>query len=89
MQSKPLAYLRNLAIMTATTVHDEEAMSALELAGRTAAKVNECVKLVNETCKYLQENLPETLKTTLTELIAEGAISVEDDILVIGGTGNE
>lgn len=30
------------------TVYDEEALTALELAGRTAAKVNECVEEVND-----------------------------------------
>ena len=30
------------------SIYDEEAMTALELAGRTAAKVNECVEYVNQ-----------------------------------------
>ena len=35
------------------TVYDEEAMTALELAGRTAHKVNECIEQVNKNTKEL------------------------------------
>lgn len=39
--------LNHYSLTNPTSVYDEEAMTALELAGRTAAKVNECVEQVN------------------------------------------
>lgn len=39
------------------SVYDEEALTALELAGRTAAKVNECVKAFNELDKDVDKRL--------------------------------
>lgn len=59
-----------------TSVYDEEAMTALELAGRTAAKVNECVdefnrhekkcnNMVDQTYGYLKQNLKGTLSDIL------------------------
>lgn len=73
----PINQLKCLAVSTACTVHDEEALSALELAGRTAAKVNECVKLVNDTCDKLDLNLKETLALTMADVMNELGVNTE------------
>lgn len=85
----PIDQLRNLAICTATSVHDEEALSALQLAGRTAAKVNECVKLVNEVCEKLDKDLANTLKAVIEHKLANGTLDLEIDKIieeVLGGS---
>ena len=46
MSIKPLNH--HYAFENPASVYDEEAMTALELAGRTAKKVNECVDTVNQ-----------------------------------------
>ena len=80
--NNPIEQLRCLAIATACTVHDEEALSALELAGRTAAKVNECVKLVNDTCEKLDKNLKDTLVEAMLILLEDGDLTENIDKLV-------
>lgn len=87
--TNPISRLKCLAIATACTVHDEEALSALELAGRTAAKVNECVKLVNDTCEKLEENLKDTLVAAMTDMLDNGTLDLAMDKIVeevLGGT---
>ena len=87
--NNPIELLRCLAIATACTVHDEEALSALELSGRTAAKVNECVKLVNDTCEKLDKQLYETLKEALKFYLENGELETAlDGIIesVLGGS---
>ena len=44
----PLKPINHYSIENPASVYDEEAMTALELAGRTSAKVNEAVKAFNE-----------------------------------------
>lgn len=46
------------------TVYDEEALTALELAGRTAAKTNECIEAVN--------GIPQRVSETVQEHIDAG-----------------
>lgn len=87
--TNPISRLKGLAISTACTVHDEEALSALELAGRTAAKVNECVKLVNDTCEKLEENLKDTLVAAMTDMLDNGTLDDAMDKIVedvLGGS---
>ena len=50
------------------SVYDEEAMTALELAGRTAQKVNECVDQVNKTT----EEIPGMIDDTIQGLMDDG-----------------
>lgn len=78
----PINELRCLAVATACTVHDEEALSALQLAGRTAAKVNECVKLVNDTCDKLDKNLKATLVAAMTDMLDNGTLDDAMDKIV-------
>lgn len=85
----PIRALKCLAISTACTVHDEEALSALELAGHTAAKVNECVKLVNDTCEKLELNLKDTLVAAMTDMLEDGTLTTAMDKIVeevLGGS---
>lgn len=53
------------SLTTPASVYDEEAMTALELAGRTAGKVNECIDEVNR--------LPTTVKEEVEKHIEGGA----------------
>lgn len=57
------------------SVYDEEAITALELAGRTAAKVNECINQVNENT----EALPGMVADTVQEHIDGGAFNEQID----------
>lgn len=47
------------------SIYDEEALTALELAGRTAGKVNECVDAVN--------GIPEEVRKDVVEFLNDGA----------------
>lgn len=42
-----LAQLRAYALTAKTCIYNEDAMTAIELAGQTACKVNECVEAIN------------------------------------------
>lgn len=79
----PISELRRLALTAHCTQYDEEAMTSLELAGRTALKVNECVKLVNAVCDYLEKHLDETLLAVINERLASGEIFIENNTLVL------
>ena len=57
------------------TVHDEEALTTLELVGRTTAKVNEVVEVVNDTL----DSLPDKVSNTVQEHIDKGAFDVQID----------
>lgn len=46
--SERLAQIRAYAITAKSAIYNEDAMTAIELAGVTACKVNECVKAINE-----------------------------------------
>ena len=39
--------LKTLAVTAKTAIYNEEAMTALELAGVTACKVNQCIDAIN------------------------------------------
>lgn len=45
--SERIEMLRALAITAKTCIYNEDAMTAIELAGQTACKVNECVEAIN------------------------------------------
>lgn len=45
--SEKIAQLRAYALTAKTAIYNEDAMTAIELAGQTACKVNECVVAIN------------------------------------------
>ena len=53
----PINPIRHFALTNWPTVHDEEALSALELQGRTAAKLNECVHVINQQIDLINAEL--------------------------------
>lgn len=66
---KPLS--NHYAMENPTSVYDEEAMTALELAGRTTAKVNECVEACNQ--------IPDTVVHTVQNHIDGGSFDKQID----------
>jgi lysophospholipase L1-like esterase len=66
MSIKPLN--PHYALTAAASVVDEEAMTALELAGRTVGKVNECVEYINTAV----DKLPADVQNTVNEHIENG-----------------
>lgn len=68
------------SMTTPASVYDEEALTALELAGRTTAKVNECIdefnKLDGETDRKLtefeKENIPAVVRKEVSKQIKDG-----------------
>lgn len=82
------------AMENPTSVYDEEAMTALELAGRTTAKVNETVeafnKLETETNKHLAQqdaDIPVQVANKVQEHINRGSFDHQID-LYAGGLEN-
>lgn len=67
--------LEHFAIDNAPSVYDEEALTALELAGRTALKVNECIEYVDG----CQEKAVETAKAETKKHIESGAFDAQLD----------
>lgn len=59
------------------SVYDEEALTALELAARTAAKVNGCVDAVNDFRERFLDNVDKTVAEYINRLIVEGMITVD------------
>ncbi len=49
--------LNHYSFTTPASIHDEEAMTALELAGRVGAKMNETVHAVNDFTEKVNENI--------------------------------
>lgn len=49
--------ISHYSLTTPASVHDEEALTALELAGRTAEKVNQCVDEVNTIPKKVSDDV--------------------------------
>lgn len=47
MISEKLEALRAFAITAKTAIYNEDAMTAIELAGATACKVNQCIDAIN------------------------------------------
>lgn len=69
MAIKPLNH--HYSMENPASIFDEEAMTALELAGRTTAKVNECVQMVN--------NIPETVAQDVQKHIDSGKFDDQVD----------
>lgn len=54
--------LNHYSMQNIPTIFDEEALTALELAARTASKVNECVEVVNRVASGLPGDIAEGIK---------------------------
>lgn len=67
--------LNHYSMQNPASVYDEEALTALELAARTAAKVNECAEQVNENT----EALPRMVDDTVQNHINNGTFDVQID----------
>lgn len=63
MSIKPLNH--HYSMENPASVYDEEAMTALELAGRTTSKVNEVVKIVND----FLATIPETVRKLVVDKV--------------------
>lgn len=69
--------LRHYTLLAHGSIHDEEALTSLELAGRTAAKVNEVVGDVNAQRKQMEEGLdaiPGKIKGAIEEMHEDGTL---------------
>lgn len=66
MSVKPMN--EHYSMTNPASIYDEEAMTALELAGRTVGKVNECVRYLNENV----EKIPEGIQTEVKRHIDNG-----------------
>lgn len=69
--------IRHYSLLTHVTVHDEEALTSLDLAGRTAGKVNEIVSEVNQQREELEQGLasiPDGIKGAIEELNEDGTL---------------
>lgn len=70
--------INHFALTAWPSVHDEEAMTALELQARTTAKVNECIEIINQQVDIITAELakvPELASKALDTAIKDGAIS--------------
>lgn len=68
-------------LQTCTTIYGEDSMTALELAGETACKVNECVKMVN----MMIDHIDTIISERIGEMIDGGSFYIDGDKLVIVG----
>lgn len=74
--------LSHYSLTANPTIHDEEAFTSLELAGRTAKKVNEVIELVNENetnvrqaKEYMTDNLPNFVDEKINEMGESGVLA--------------
>lgn len=86
--------IRHYALTALATVHDEEAMTALELMGRQGNKINELVKQTNDNTKEIEtklKNLPQLIEDEVLERTTaefENVYQKMDDVLAtIPGEG--
>ena len=80
-----LKLLRAQMLNACTTIYEEESMTGLELAAKTACKVNECVKMVN----MLVDNIEKIVEEHIAELVDVGTMRIENDAIVIDDVGGE
>lgn len=69
--------IRHYVLLAHGTVHDEEALTSLELQGRTAAKVNEIVKDVNAQREQMEQGLnaiPGKIKGAIEDMNEDGTL---------------
>lgn len=60
MFTEQIAKVRALALTAKTAIYNEDAMTAIELAGVTACKVNQCVDAINEMLDFIEKITIET-----------------------------
>lgn len=77
--------IRHYAILAHATVHDEEALTSLELSGRTAAKVNEVIDDVNAQREEMEAgvaSIPGQIDDAVTQRSKDGTFKkLIDDTL--------
>ena len=78
--------LRHFILTAYTTVHDEEAMSSLELLGRIGGKVNEIIDEMNDQRGDIEkalDGIPAGILRELKELIENGSLKtiINDELL--------
>ena len=59
--TEQIELIRAYAVTAKTAIYNEHAMTAIELAGVTACKVNECVKAINGILDLLESANPLTV----------------------------
>ena len=69
--------INHYSLENPASVYDEEALTALELSARTAAKVNGCVDAVNEFREKFLDKVDQTVADLINRLIVEGMITVD------------
>ena len=62
------------AMVGPVTAYDEEAVTALQLAGRLGGKVNECVDVVNAAKEYMMGQLDKSVDALLAQMVKDGTI---------------
>lgn len=70
--------INHFALTAWPSVHDEEALTALELQARTTAKVNECIEVINKQVDIITAELakvPDLARDALDAAIKAGIIS--------------
>lgn len=75
-----LKLLKAQMLQACTTIYDEEGMTSLELAAKTACKVNEVVKLVN----MLVDSTEDIVIGHIGDQISKGNFRVEGEKLILG-----
>lgn len=81
-----MQHLHHYAFESKPTVYDEEALTALELCARTAAKVNECVSTVNEQDEKIKKLFEEDLRLHVYDWLdehPEATTTVQDKSLEV------
>lgn len=53
--SQKIEQIREYALTAKACIYNEDAMTAIELAGQTACKVNECADAINSILDILEE----------------------------------
>lgn len=71
----PIDKLNHYSITNPSTIYDEEALTALELAGRTASKVNEVVDFTNKSI----EEIPNVVAKDVQNHIKDGTFDKQID----------
>ena len=77
--TKTIESLKAMMLSACTSIYDEEAMTSLELAARTACKVNEVVKITNT----LVDSIPKIVQEYIAYLVETGSFRIENNTLVI------
>lgn len=87
MAIEKLTPLNHYSMTALPSVYDEEALTALELAGRTATKMNETITLLLEECKeqnltieeavrYMKDKLDDTMYQLVLQLANKGELDL-------------